>query len=236
MTVGLAIFATVRLLRRRPQVATGWPTFGIAAGLSAITLLTGWVGGDVLVYHGGIGVAAAGQGALSPPTGPARTPKNLVEAMAETRAAWGSASAVTARMLVRAPTDHDFATIAADGRRLQKVASWIADHGAATLPRPTLPVLEEHMHHGDHQAAHQPEATHEHEAMHEHGHEREAVSGAPKTRADHLAEMASDFGALAAELTEAAEKRDLRATAERVGDLSGACADCHLELRWVKLR
>ncbi|HEY7953935.1 MAG TPA: hypothetical protein VII38_01545, partial [Polyangia bacterium] len=83
---------------------------------------------------------------------------------------------------------------------------------------------------------HEHEATHEHEAMREHGHEREAVSGAPKTRADHLAEMASDFGALAAELTEAAEKRDLRATAERVGDLSGACADCHLELRWVKLR
>ncbi len=131
-SVALALVAMIARLvkmRSRPTVGGGWAVgTTVIAGL---VLFTGWVGGEVLVFHGGMAVKAAGNGALAPETertpGP---PRDLEQAMHRIRGAWGSATATMASAIVDHPRPEDFTTVAHDARKMQDVGQWIVQHGA----------------------------------------------------------------------------------------------------------
>jgi uncharacterized membrane protein len=211
-TVLLVTFAGVRLARRR------YPT-GRAAAVSAIALLgvttfTGWIGGEVLAYHGGIAVRAAGEGVLSPPLSARAGPgSDLADTMDSVRAVWAEALTTHARMLVRQPSDESFARLVESGKTLSMLASWIEDQGALSLPRAQQPVPSRHG------GEHHPGAA-------------EMQQGVPETRGDHLAEMARTLGKHAETLAATARAHDLEGAAGALGLIAGDCAGCHEELRW----
>jgi hypothetical protein len=213
-TVLLVTFAGVRLARRR------YPT-GRAAAVSAVAVLgvttfTGWIGGEVLAYHGGIAVRAAGEGVLSPPLSAGAGPGgDLADTMDSVRAVWAEAVTTHARMLVRQPSDESFATLAENGKTLGMLASWIEEQGALSLPRAQQPLPS---HHG---GVHHPGAA-------------EMQSGVPETRGEHLAEMARTFGKHAETLAATARAHDLEGAAGALGLIAGDCAGCHEELRWER--
>jgi len=158
-------------------------------------------------------VRAAGDGALAPPAMPARTPRDLVDAMGRLRAAWASAESALSSMIVQEPRAQTFAAIERDARQMSELAEWMAKEGARSMPNAGAPSE----HHGD-------EAEHEHgEDEHEHG---ELTVGA------HLALMARELGGHTTALARAAHARDIAATAHALGDIQSACASCHAELRW----
>jgi len=135
-TTGLLLaLLLVRLWQRQRAPADG-PVVGrsllagalVAAGLAGAT---GWIGGEVLVFHSGMAVHAAGDGALAPPVqDETARPRDFLEAMRQARAAWGSINSRLARMLVQEPRDEDFARITVDAKRLQVLAGVMAEEGA----------------------------------------------------------------------------------------------------------
>jgi uncharacterized membrane protein len=129
----VAMIARLATIRRYPTVGAGWAA--AAVGLSVLVLFTGWVGGEVLVFHGGMAVKAAGNGALAPASeheeGP---PENFLQAMHRLRGAYGSATATMASAIVEHPRDRDFTTFANDARTMQVAARWVAQHGAEGAP------------------------------------------------------------------------------------------------------
>lgn len=132
-TALLALAAAVRLLKRRTlaDAPTGMGTLAVVLAVAAVTLFTGWVGGEVLVFHSGMAVRAAGDGALAPPvTDTDARPKDFLDAMRQARAAWGSINARLAWMLVQHPRDEDYQRIELDARRMQVVCGVMADEGA----------------------------------------------------------------------------------------------------------
>jgi uncharacterized membrane protein len=209
-TVLLAAFAGVRLARRKHP--TGRATAVAAVVVLLVTTFTGWIGGEVLAYHSGIAVRAAGEGALSPPLSPHReSGHNLADTMDSLRAVWADAVTTQAKMLVQRPSDAGFATLGQSGKALGRLASWMESEGALSLPDADQPLRS---HHGEHPGA----------AEMQHGVE---------TRREHLAEMARDFGKHAAALAGAADAHDLEAAAGALGLIASDCAGCHDELRWT---
>jgi uncharacterized membrane protein len=97
---------------------------------SALAGATGWIGGEVLVFHSGMAVRAAGDGSLAPPLGkPGAPPRDFLAAMREARAAWGGIEAQLARTLVQEPRPELLQGMAADALRLRRAAEAMAESG-----------------------------------------------------------------------------------------------------------
>ncbi len=121
---------------RKTPIAGGGMAVGTVA-VAALVLFTGWIGGEVLVYQGGMAVQAAGDGALAPSDeSNAPAPDNLEEAMAQLRGAWGSATTTMAHSIVAHPTPAQFTTIARDARTMQRLGRWVTQHGAEGVEDP----------------------------------------------------------------------------------------------------
>ncbi|MDB4964926.1 MAG: hypothetical protein JWN44_615 [Myxococcales bacterium] len=130
-TLSLAAFAAARLIVRRPEVAASRAALALAMAVAGVAGFTGWVGGEVLVFHAGMAVRAAGDGALAPPVGDStKRPADFLDAMRQVRASWASINARLASMLVQHPRDEDFARIERDARRMVELTKVMADDGA----------------------------------------------------------------------------------------------------------
>jgi uncharacterized membrane protein len=130
-TTLLAALAALRLVFRRPDTPASPALLGCVVVVAAVALFTGWVGGEVLVYHSGMAVRAAGDGALAPPVfDSTKRPKDFLAAMRQVRAAWGAINTRLAWMLVQHPRDEDFARIEHDARRVEELTKVMADEGA----------------------------------------------------------------------------------------------------------
>ena len=131
-TVLLAALAALRLVFRREDVPAKAPLFAgviIAAGVAAFT---GWVGGEVLVFHSGMAVRAAADGAFAPPVSDATAPpKDFLGAMRQVRASWGGINTRLGWMLVQHPRDEDFQRIEHDARRLEALTKIMADQSTS---------------------------------------------------------------------------------------------------------
>jgi uncharacterized membrane protein len=126
-TASLVALAVVRWWRRGEH-ATGLPTLAAALTVAAIAGATGWIGGEVLVFHSGMAVRAAGDGALAPTVSDtASPPRDFLDAMRGARASWAGVQTRLASMLVQHPRDEDFERIAIDGKRLHELATAMAD-------------------------------------------------------------------------------------------------------------
>jgi len=130
-TTLLAALAVLRLVFRRPDTPISPPLLGVVVIVAGVALFTGWVGGEVLVFHSGMAVRAAGDGALAPPVfDSTKRPKDFLDAMRQVRAAWGAINTRLAWMLVQHPRDEDFARIEHDARRMEELTKVMADEGA----------------------------------------------------------------------------------------------------------
>ena len=130
-TTLLAALAVLRLVFRRADTPISPPLLGCVVVVAGIAVFTGWVGGEVLVYHSGMAVRAAGDGALAPPVfDSTKRPKDFLAAMRQVRAAWGAINTRLAWMLVQHPRDEDFARIEHDARRMEELTKVMADEGA----------------------------------------------------------------------------------------------------------
>lgn len=131
----LALAVSRWALRTRiPRAGTG---LLLATGvLVAVVGATGWVGGEVLVFHAGVGVQAAANGALAPALpspGPGRPPSDLGDAMGQLRGAWGEAQVSLAEMIVQRPSAEGFARIGQSAARLEQLATWLDANPPRTL-------------------------------------------------------------------------------------------------------
>jgi uncharacterized membrane protein len=139
--------ARLRALHREAVASRG--TVASALALALLLGATGWIGGEVLVFHSGIAVAAAAHGALAPPMSRVEaTPADLHDAMGRLRASWAEAQTTFARMLVQRPSAEGYARIAIAARDLALVASWLETQGPEAIVRqahaPGVPALELH--------------------------------------------------------------------------------------------
>ncbi|HEY1956989.1 MAG TPA: DUF2231 domain-containing protein [Polyangiaceae bacterium] len=130
-TVLLCAFAAFRLVRRKHlHSIAGFETVGTSAFIALCIFATGWIGGEVLVYRSGMAVAAAGNGALAPPTSNAApNPHDVGGAMHDVRSSWAEADATMASMIVTEPDDASFAQVADDAARIETVAQWMQGEG-----------------------------------------------------------------------------------------------------------
>lgn len=118
---------------RRAAVASR-RTLGAALGLALLLAGTGWIGGEVLVFHSGIAVAAAGHGALAPTiTRSRKPPRDLEEAMGRLRGAWADAQTAFARMLVERPSADGYAQIDAAAKDLEVLSAWLETNGTEEI-------------------------------------------------------------------------------------------------------
>jgi uncharacterized membrane protein len=124
-TLLLLALSWSRMRHDAPQVA-GKVLVGGSVLTMVVALFTGWVGGEVLVFHGGIAVQAAGQGALAPPTG-ITAPRDLDGAMSRLRSHWAAAQVEAASMIVEHPSSEAFASIGLHADRLGYLARWLHD-------------------------------------------------------------------------------------------------------------
>jgi hypothetical protein len=130
-TVLLVTLAGVRLVFRRPDTAASPALLTAALVVAGVAGFTGWVGGEVLVFHAGMAVRAAGDGALAPPVRESTArPRDFLGAMRQVRAAWGEINARLAAMLVQHPRADDFARIEHDARRMSELATVMGEAGA----------------------------------------------------------------------------------------------------------
>jgi len=130
-TTLLAALAALRLVFRRADTPISPALLGCVVIVASVALFTGWVGGEVLVFHSGMAVRAAGDGALAPPVfDSTKRPKDFLGAMRQVRAAWGAINTRLAWMLVQHPRDEDFARIEHDARRMEELTKVMADEGA----------------------------------------------------------------------------------------------------------
>jgi hypothetical protein len=133
--LALSALAVGRLSSRRHHPVSGNGALAGAVIAAALVSFTGWVGGDVLVFHSGMAVKAAAYGATAPPTSTRhRPPRDLLGAMRQIRASWAVSSDLIAAMIVEEPRDQDFAVIADQSRRIDALAGFVvamADPSAA---------------------------------------------------------------------------------------------------------
>jgi hypothetical protein len=140
-TLALAGLAAWRLWHRRDGAPAGGATLAGVLVAAALAGGTGWVGGEVLVFHSGMAVRAAGDGALAPTVSDAERPRDFLGAMRQARAAWASIEGRLALMLVQQPRDDAWARIGVEARRLQAMASVMAAEGAKDPDRRRADVL-----------------------------------------------------------------------------------------------
>lgn len=203
-----------RLWRRKRQQHVGGAWASAVVAVTVLIFFTGWVGGEVLAFHAGIAVRAAGLGALAPAISwPDSPPENLGEGMGRLRSAWGAATSRLSAMVVERPSPEQYAGLAKDARHMQEVALWIIGRGAEP-PEPGAKPSQAHGVGGGGTAGGADEA-HEHE--HEHG---------------SLAPMAKALLQQAKALEQAAEQRNLARAAEQLGSITSTCSGCHLMHRW----
>jgi uncharacterized membrane protein len=101
-----------------------------ALGLTVLVFATGYIGGEVLVFHAGIGVKAASHGALAPPLSAAvDAPQSLHDSMHRMRAYWARSVGGVAQSVVNKPSAVEFEAIAEDARRIERLARWLVDWG-----------------------------------------------------------------------------------------------------------
>lgn len=130
-TTLLAALAVLRLVFRRADGPISPALLGCVVIVAGVAAFTGWVGGEVLVFHSGMAVRAAADGALAPPLfDSTKRPKDFLGAMRQVRAAWGGINTRLASMLVQHPRDEDFARIEHDARRMEQLTKVMADEGA----------------------------------------------------------------------------------------------------------
>jgi uncharacterized membrane protein len=144
--LGLAA-VRLRAFRRGAMARRG--TLAASLVIAALVAVTGWIGGEVLVFHSGIAVAAAAHGALAPTISRSRSaPADLADAMGRLRGAWAEARTAHDRMLVVRPTPDGYARIAAAATELSAVAEWLETAGpkeAAAHGGPEASAIVEHM-------------------------------------------------------------------------------------------
>lgn len=128
--VALVAFAGVRLWWRRKSPVSGMPTAYAALIMSLLIGFTGWIGGEVLVFHSGVAVKAAGEGALAPPLDADREqpPEDLEHAMHRIRADWAAVDTALASAVVQEPSKQRFDTVAQAATRIADTAHWIAEN------------------------------------------------------------------------------------------------------------
>jgi uncharacterized membrane protein len=126
----LVALAAARLRAFRRGAIAGRGALATAVVLAVVLGATGWVGGEVLVFHSGVAVAAAGHGALAPTIVRRRQPPaDLEDAMGRLRGAWAEATTTHHRMLVGRPTPEGYARIAAAAGELVPLARWLELEG-----------------------------------------------------------------------------------------------------------
>lgn len=108
-------------------------SWAVGSGLvTLLALMTGYVGGEILVFHGGIAVKGGAGGVLSPPLAVRdSSPASLHDAMDRLRPLWASCVTLTAAATVEGPSDATFDAVADHARRMQKLARWLYDWGGA---------------------------------------------------------------------------------------------------------
>jgi hypothetical protein len=129
-TVALAVLAALRLRGWGRRSAASRGLFVAVLAIAGLAGFTGWIGGEVLVFHSGMAVRAAGEGVLAPPTD-AHAPGGFLDAMRGVRASWGAITARLAWMVVQRPRAEDFAQIERYAQRMRQLAEYMADHPPA---------------------------------------------------------------------------------------------------------
>jgi uncharacterized membrane protein len=199
--------AGVRIVVRRSRPSSSWRTVVACSIASGLVLFTGWIGGEVLVFHAGMAVRAAAEGALAPSYGSRSTPSDLRDAMGKLRGQWADAHVRAAGAIVWGAKPEDFSAIVADAKAMREIAQWIDGQGGLGMRDPSAPTHDEHR------------AAEHHEP--------------PMTRARHLSEMARMLDARARQLEQAAGRQQLDDVLRADGELQVLCVDCHDELRWT---
>jgi uncharacterized membrane protein len=222
--VALLSFSGYRIGNRRQRPNGGWPAVASSLVVAAFATFTGWIGGELLVYHAGMGVRAAGNGALAPTTRVpdlARPPhpSGMEDAMADLRGNWAAIETANAHMLVEHPDDATFDQIAHRATRISQLAAWVAQHAAAH-EHPPAP--------GGQPSATAPASPASHAAV-------EPPPAAPAEQPDEhrrAAELAGELQRRADELGAAASAHDIIRVTADVGRVAETCATCHHETRW----
>lgn len=120
------------------------PAEKLLAGVVTATVLvgiTGWIGGEVLVFHSGMAVKGSASGAFSPHLswlGPGDPPRDLDDAMGAVRGHWADIQTRVGAMVVQRPTDEGFEVVAGSAERLSTVAAWLSDNAGDGPKRATL--------------------------------------------------------------------------------------------------
>ncbi len=217
-TVLLVGFAIGRLVaRRREQLEhTAGGAFLLAILTTLLVGSAGWIGGEVLVYHAGMAVRAAGDGALAPPVLREQSnPKDLMDGMGRIRASFASADVTLAMMMVHHPSHAGFRRVATNAQDLGQLALWMKRAGARTLDKPNAPYTPP----AGADAGHAPAAADPPGGDPPH----QAPAGAAKTtRAEHLAQAAEELSREATALTQAAQAEDLAQATTVVGRIRNA--------------
>ena len=106
-----------------------------AASVSLLALAAGYIGGEVLVFHAGTGVRAAGDGVLAPPLslGDA-APSSLHETMHRLRPLWANSVVGVSKAVVYGPDDATYSSLSDDATRMQKLSRWLIDWGSTPAP------------------------------------------------------------------------------------------------------
>ncbi|HVZ37119.1 MAG TPA: DUF2231 domain-containing protein [Polyangiaceae bacterium] len=124
--------------RRRWRALPTWGDAGATLGIGAVLAFTGWVGGEVLVFHSGMAVAAAGDGALAPAltarSSPA-SPDDVRAAMGDIRAAFAALETELDQAIVDGYGPSLWGRIDASAGRLQQLASWLTKQGGGDFQR-----------------------------------------------------------------------------------------------------
>jgi hypothetical protein len=123
-TAALVLLSLARLRQR--DTPLGAPIALLVLVTSGAIGITGWIGGEVLVFHSGMAVRAAGDGSFAPPVTDRKWSRNFLDAMREARGAWGGINAELAWMLVQKPRDEGWTRIADDAERMQLFATQMA--------------------------------------------------------------------------------------------------------------
>jgi uncharacterized membrane protein len=132
----LLAFAAIRLRARKEDPRSGSRSLLAALVLAGVIAFTGWIGGEVLVFHAGMAVRAAGGGALAPPvTGP-RDPADLQTAMHDLRGHWALATSTIAASVVSRPTSETFESVRNAAIEMQRVTASIAEARLDDEPEP----------------------------------------------------------------------------------------------------
>lgn len=209
VAAGLVSLAIVRARARRTRPLTGNGTLGAALVIGALSIVAGWIGGDVLVFRSGMAVQAAGDGALALPLpGPrAKPPTHAMDAMHTIRPAWAAITASIAAMIVERPRDDQFATIAREARQIETTSDWLEHEGPKTLEK-TMGANE-----------------------------APGIGGGPpepsgESPQEMFERWGGELGTTAKKLREAAEQRDIRAVTKAAGRMQTTCTGCHDDLRW----